>query len=55
MGDNVEVSIIIEALSEKAIMFLEGGEEIWVPISQILVDGEEKERADFEIGELLII
>jgi len=51
-GELFETSFIIEAITEKAILVYEGGENIWLPISQLRVDGEEVEAADLEIGEL---
>lgn len=53
--ETFEQSFIIEHITEKAILVKEAGEDIWLPISQIKVEGEEIEAADLEVGELYSI
>jgi len=53
--ETFETSAIVEHITEKAVLIKEAGEDIWLPISQIKVDGEEVEAADLEIGELITI
>lgn len=53
--DTFETTFIIENTSAKAIMVLEAGDTIWLPLSQIKVNGEKVEEADLEIGELVTV